>query len=99
MGSVFAVPSAAWAGRIVAGAGGSAIGGAMLTGRGAASVTTTGGSAAAGGAFFFLAAMMALRWRSSGSFGQFATGGAAFDAVVGGGRSRLGGTTSGDRSR
>ena len=35
---------------------------------GAAAVTTTGGSA-----FFFLAAMMALRCRSSGSFGQLVT--------------------------
>ena len=41
--------------------------------------------------------MASLRRLSSGSFGQF--GAFAASALAGGGRSSLGGTTSGDRSR
>ena len=37
--------------------------------------------------------------RTYAAYGGVSTGGAAFDAVAGGGRSRVGGTTSGDRSR
>src|SRR3954463_13688958 len=45
---------------------------------------------------FFRAAMASLRFRTSGSFGQFGTGASAAVAA-GGGRSLLGGITSGER--
>src|SRR5258707_272129 len=47
---------------------------------------------------FLRAAIAALRRASSGSFGQFGAF-TSFEAAAGGGRSSLGGTTSGDRSR
>src|SRR6202163_5085156 len=47
---------------------------------------------------FLRAAIAALRRASSGSFGQFGAF-TSFEAEAGGGRSSLGGTTSGDRSR
>src|SRR6185312_13302885 len=46
---------------------------------------------------FFRWAIASLRRFSSGSFGQF--GAFLASALAGGGRSRFGGTTSGDRSR
>src|SRR5882757_730767 len=55
--------------------------------------------ASRGSLFSFLrAAIAALRRASSGSFGQFGAF-TSFEAPAGGGRSSLGGTTSGDRSR
>src|SRR5258705_2924829 len=55
--------------------------------------------ASRGSLFSFLrAAIAALRRASSGSFGQFGAF-TSFEAAAGGGRSSLGGTTSGDRSR
>jgi len=47
---------------------------ATAPGAAPAALTSLGAwTRAGGGAFFFLAAMTALRWRSSGSLGQFAT--------------------------
>ena len=50
------------------------------------------------GLAFLRAAIAALRRASSGSFGQFGAFVSA-DVPAGGGKSILGGTTSGDRSR
>ena len=95
-GSVFAVPSAAWAGRIVSG-GGLGDGRAMLTGRGAASSRQRWKCAS--WRFFFLAAMAALRCVRPDLLASSAHSPRRVRAAAGGGRSSLGGTTSGDRSR